>query len=120
MADIAAGDVTYSIDKEFVLADLPLRVKRVAITFGDGSDTYPTGGVPLTFSSMGINNEVVAFLLEEADAGNGFVYKFDRSAETIRVYQGDNDNASDGPLVELAGGSATPAEATVTALVIGW
>ena len=113
MADIAAGDVTYVTIQSNVDGGRGARNTVTDITFGDGVDTYPSGGVPITVGKIGapVSLETVNFV--EPDAGNGFVYKYDVSADTIRIYQGDNDNAADAPLIELVGGAATPAAATV-------
>jgi len=76
--------------------------------------------VPLTKGDMGSPNSIRTFTWVEPDAGNGFVYKFETSSEKVRIYQGDNNNAADAPLIELVGGAATPAAATVRANVIGF
>lgn len=123
MADIAAGDVTYALKDgaRVPKADNAGRKHYVyEITFGDGTDTYPTGGVPLTKGNMGLTEAIEEFYIMDAGSANGFVYKYDYDNEKIRIYQGDNDAESDGALVELAGGSATPAEATLIVKVVGW
>jgi hypothetical protein len=48
------------------------------------------------------------------------VYKYDLTNTKVRIYQGDNDNAADAPLIELVGGAATPAAASLIASVIGF
>lgn len=119
MADIAASDVTYSIlNKE--KQESGMNELNMTVAFGDGVLTYPAGGVPLTKGMMGCPNEIRTVNLFSPASANGFVYKFDQANNKIRIYQGDNDAGADGPLVELAGGSATPAAATLYAQVIGW
>jgi hypothetical protein len=85
-ADIAAADVTYSIlDQDMIGGAQQLNV--VSVTFGDGVDTYPAGGVPLTIGKMGCPTRVVSLnILDEANA-NGYLYKYDRTNNKIRVYQ---------------------------------
>lgn len=119
MADIAATDVTTTLISNNIHAS-GFRDVVADMAFGDGALTYPTGGVPLTKGDLGSPNSIRSFTLVEPDAGNGFVYKFDASAESLRIYQGDNDNVADAPLIELVGGVATPALATVRANVIGF
>jgi len=116
MPDIAATDVTYT--RERVVDKDGLACWTGSVAFGDGALTYPTGGIPADKGQFGFARFVDSFLITESN-GNGFVYEYDKSAETIRILQGDNNNASDGPLVELAGGSATPAAATLQVTATG-
>ncbi len=119
MADIAAGDVTYTLlNKEIV--DSGMRLFRMTIAFGDGALTYPANGVPLTAAKMGCPNEIRSVDLFSPASADGFVYKYDQANNKIRVYQGDNNNAADAALVELVGASATPAAATLYAEIRGW
>lgn len=120
MADIAANNVTYTLQ-----AGTEKRIQgkyeaQFSIAFGNGSLTYPTGGVPLAKASLGCPNSLEELVLLDPANANGFVYKWDKTNNKLRIYQGDNDGASDGALVELAGGSATPAAATLIAKVRGW
>lgn len=112
MADIAASDVTYSIIEESLLED-SFRKSIASIAFGDGALTYPTGGVPLTKAKLGMPNHLRSIKMVDPANANGFLYKLDLTNEKIRIYQGDNDNAADAPLIELVGGAATPAAATL-------
>lgn len=119
MADIASTDVTYVQKSSSVGSDMV--VHRVfSIAFGDGVLTYPAGGVPLLGGQLGCPNDVQSFKFVDSANANGFVYKYDFVNKKIRIYQGDNDAVADGPLVELAGGVATPAAATLYAEVSGF
>ena len=120
MADIASSDVTYTVEDESVEMGSNYQSKVVKLAFGDGSLTYPAGGVPLDKNKLGLPNVIKSLSFVDADDSNGFVYKYDAENEKIRIYQGDNDAGADGPLVELGGGSATPAAATVRVHVRGW
>lgn len=86
MADIGASNVTYSIVERKKGEDSYQRVVA-DVTFGDGALTYPAGGVPLTKAKLACPNSISDLIIVEGDAGNGYVYKFDASAETIRIYQ---------------------------------
>jgi hypothetical protein len=119
MADIAASNVAYVQTSKEVI-DSGMRKFVMTVTFGDGVLTYPAGGIPLTAAQMGCPNEVRTLNLFSPDSANGFVYKYDQANNKIRIYQGDNNNAADAPLIELASGSATPAAATLYAEIIGW
>lgn len=121
MADIAAADVTYT--NPSTAAQTVVQGRRVGvftIAFGDGTLTYPAGGVPMTKAKLGCPNVIEEFSLQDPASANGFVYKYDYANEKIRIYQGDYSEAGDGPLVELAGGSATPAAASLKVKVSGW
>ena len=121
MADIAAGDVTYALQEGTQSREDASRFRGVfKVDFGDGVDTYPTGGVPLTKADLACPNRIIELHFVDAASANGFVYKYDWVNEKIRIYQGDNDAGADGPLVELAGGVATPAAATLYVSVLGW
>jgi len=121
MADIAAGDLTYT--KQEGQDELTGGSKYRAvyqIEFGDGTDTYPSGGVALTKGDLGCPNALESLMFVEDNAGDGYMYKFDKSAETLRIYQGDNNNASDAPAVELVAGTDAVAATTLLVEVIGW
>jgi hypothetical protein len=117
MAALVAGDVAYDIEAEQIL-DSGYRRRRVKISFGDGSDTYPTGGVPLTAADMGCANEIFSFILEDT-SDTGFIYKYDRANVKLKMYYADYDAVADGALVEVAN-TVAPAAADVYAIVEGW
>lgn len=120
MADIAAADVTYAVVNQHQQKVVQGRRQgKFSVAFGDGALTYPTGGVPVTKAKLGCPNIIESFIMEGTGA-NGFIYKYDQANEKIRIYQGDNDGVADGALVELAGGSATPAAATLYVIATGW
>lgn len=119
MADIAASDVTYSIgDKR--KEESGLRRNICTISFGDGSLTYPAGGIPLTAGKMGMGTSIKAFSFVSPSAADGYLYKYDLANNKVRIYQGDNNNAADAPLIELVSGSATPAATSLVAEVVGY
>lgn len=121
MADIAAGDLTYTLQAgtEQIAGDS--RYSAVwKIVLGDGVDTYPTGGVPITKASLGCPNDIEEFHIMDASDGDGYVYKYDYENDKVRIYQGDNDATADGPLVEFVGTSTVVAATTLYVKVIGW
>ena len=60
MAAIAAGNVTYTEQTgQKVLTGMPPRYRNVVnVAFGDGALTYPTDGVPLTLSGLGLTQSI--------------------------------------------------------------
>lgn len=120
MAAIAAADVTYTIRTGQDELTGSSKIRRVVeIGFGDATDTYPTGGVPLTKAKMGLPNVIESLTFVEASAGDGLIYKYDDSAATIRIYNADYDATADGALVEYTTASV-PAATSLIVDVIGW
>lgn len=87
--------LTYSADRQEVVGSQ--RVIRGTITF-DAS--YPTGGESFTPASVGLTqlNRLNVF------PSGPYVPAWNRStsAPLVLVYMGDNNNASDGPLIQVA------------------
>lgn len=116
MAAIAAANVTITPigkgTKEYSKSQV------VSITFGNGTLTYPTSGVPVTgIKSAGFPNTIGSVTIYAASPGDGFLYKYDPTNSTIRIYQAP----ASGPaaLVELTT-AATPAATTLLATVSGF
>lgn len=116
MAAIAATDVTYTLQRRMI-GESGYKQNLVKIDFGNGTLTYPTGGIPLTGSKMGLANAVLEVI--PYGSVNGFLYKYDQVNNKIMIFQGDNANASPAPGVELSG-AATPAAASLYLDVKGW
>lgn len=57
MTDLAAGDVSYSIDVKRI-GPRSRRYNKVTLTFGDAALTMPAGGLPLTNAKMGCPNSL--------------------------------------------------------------
>jgi hypothetical protein len=119
MAAIAASDLTYTLLSRDIDGGKGKRRNLLDVTFGDGALTYPAGGVPLTKGNLGCPNSLEEVELVNPASSNGFVYKYDATNEKLRIYQGDNDNAADAPLIELLG-AATPAAATLRLAATGY
>lgn len=119
MADIAASDVTHTVVSRARTASQGIN-NEVTIAFGNGVLTYPSGGVPLTGALMGCPNVVSDFDIVDAGNANGFLYKWDKTNNKIRIYQGDNTNAAAAPAIELVAASATPAAATLKGFARGY
>lgn len=63
--------------------------------------SYPTGGEPLTPAELGLRR-VDVVLFEQAA---GYSFQYDRSAQTVIVRHGDDNDTSDGPEVEVPNAS---------------
>ena len=112
MANLTVDNIV--VDAPRALQDLiPAGNRKVAVasvTFGDGVLTYPTGGVPLpSLGHFGFKHQV-DFVTPSEPGANGYVYKYDPAAHTLRIFGGGT---------ELVGETATPAAATVKLLMVG-
>lgn len=114
MTAIESTDVTVSVasdKRDIAHGAVQKNISLADVTFGDGSLTYPTGGVPLpAIGLFGFQREIQIGLIEEAPA-NGFHYKFDRANHTIKIFtQGVTTSAAtpdtneNGALVEDSAG----------------
>lgn len=119
MADIASTDVTYTVSNSKIGSNSRFKA-LIKADFGDGTLTYPSGGVPLTKANMGCPTVIEHFSFDDAANDDGYVYKYDRDAEAIRIYQGGYDGTVAGPLVELSGGTDTVAATSIYFNVEGW
>lgn len=113
MAAISGFD--YSLNHRAKVEGSPSYYEHeMTLDFGNGSDTYPTGGIPLDKQGLGLPN-YIRFLNVIDSSGDGFVYKYDAANEKIMLFVED-DNASE--LVELAN-SETP-QSTIIVQVAGY
>ena len=109
MADIAATNVTYTINER-------TRIGRkyfveATVAFGDGALHYLSGGVPLTNSKLGFRRGMDAFVVMES-GGNALLYEWDKSANTIRIFTEGR--------VEQTAGSTDIAATSLEVYAVGW
>lgn len=87
--------------------------KRVtALLAGDTS--YPTGGWPITLSTLGISTLID--LQVEGRAGYMLCWDGSKTAPKVQVFRGDNANASPAPGVEVTNGTNIAAAITSVAI----
>ena len=60
--------------------------------------SYPTGGEPLTSADLGFAAAPRDVRIEPK---SGYVFEYDAANQKVIVYYGDNNNASDGPLIQI-------------------
>ena len=121
MADIAAGDVTYTVQESTQGVDGASNWTAVyKVEFGDGTLTYPSGGVPLTKAKLGCPAHVKAISLLDANDASGLVVKLDYAGLKVRLYEGDFAGTADAALVELDSGSDAPAAQVLYVEVKGY
>lgn len=85
MANLAAGDVTYTILNKRKLDD-GRKMNRVRLAFGDGTATVPAGGIPLTIGKLGCPT-VVESLIVVDQGTSGYKFQYDQSAVKLVVMQ---------------------------------
>ncbi len=86
MTDLAASDVTVEVTRQdrYVLGKL--KMSKGAMDFGDGSKTYPRGGVPMpAIGYFGMNKAIIALQISD-ESGNGFIHKYDQTNRKIKVF----------------------------------
>lgn len=89
MAAIAASGVTYTLSGKGpgIVDSNGIRQNGVKIVFGDGASTYPSGGIPLSgLSAWGFPNTVGEVYLTDMSNGDGYIYKWDKTNNKLRIY----------------------------------
>jgi hypothetical protein len=87
MADIAASDVTVTIQKTGPIAGSYERRNKVKITFGDGALLYPANGVPMpAIEKFGMKRDLEDLILTDQDDANGIHWKWDKENKKLRAY----------------------------------
>ena len=91
MADLVAADLTYAgfdSNRNSHSTGYGYR-RRGTIAFGDGSDSIPAGGIPITKGNMGCPNEITSLKVIESSL-LGYKWQYDVSAEKLIVETGNN------------------------------
>lgn len=103
MALITTADVTYTMTDlgDGANAANPRVNRSVTVSFGNGSLTYPGGGIPLSGAKLGCPASVGSFVMLDSANSTGYVPKLDMTNLKIRLYQNDTA-ATLGPLIEVA------------------
>ena len=81
---VPEGSVTYTVHERVRLGKKHFNF--VKIEFGaDAHQAYPSGGIPLSESGLGMASNVNAIIFLESN-GNAFLYEYDVTANTIRIF----------------------------------
>lgn len=86
MADIASGDVTYTLVKQRK-EESGNKVINLTVAFGNATLTYPSGGIPLVAGKLGCPNNIADLIIDGPASGDGLVYKYDKANNKIRIYR---------------------------------
>ena len=85
MADIAAGDVAYTMMTRRNLGD-SRKLNRVKLVFGDSALDYPSNGIPLTKGKMGCPTVIESLVIVDKGV-SGYDFMYDQSAEKLVIFQ---------------------------------
>ena len=100
---------------EFVLRTM-VADRYVNIVEFDFDNNYPPDGEALTDANLGLNDDNLIVLCFPR---LGYVPEYDHAAQKIKVFYGDNNNASDGPAVEVADTTNLSTLTNVRVIAIG-
>lgn len=64
----------------------------------DFDSSYPTGGEALSDADLGLNDDNLEVLCFHR---NGYWFQYDKTNQKLLAYYADNNNASDGPAIEV-------------------
>lgn len=89
MADITAADVTYTVAPypkgSRLFARSPRYDNVVTLEFGDGALTYPTNGIPLSGSGLGMPSNIVEVVIVFSQFGGANFWTYDQENNTLRA-----------------------------------
>lgn len=85
MADLASGDVTYTMLNQRKLGD-SRSMNRVRLAFGDGALLVPANGIPLLKGKMGCPTVIESLVVVDQGV-SGYRFQYDQSAEKLVVMQ---------------------------------
>lgn len=92
MANIASTDVVYTLSTHKKMED-SRHIVTASLVFGNGTLTYPAGGIPLLKGSLGCPHSIDSFNVEDV-AASGYVFMYDRVNEKLRMFQSAAISAS--------------------------
>lgn len=85
MAALGAASVTYTMLNQRKLGD-HRNLNRVRLAFGDSSDTYSAGGIPLTIGKMGCPTVIESMVIVDKGT-SGYSFMYDQSEKKLVITQ---------------------------------
>jgi hypothetical protein len=90
MASFSSANVTYTINKATRLGDSKV-YNNITLTFGNGTLTYATGGIPISLGNCGCPNYI--WSMDIADAGtSGYAFNFNTLTQKLQIYTSGSHN----------------------------
>ena len=105
MADIASGDVTYTMITQRTLGD-SRKSNLVRMTFGDGALTYPANGIPILKGKLGCPT-VIESLIVVDQGTSAYRFQYDQSAEKLVLINPSHTHALHFNNADVADGATT-------------
>jgi hypothetical protein len=119
----AITGVSYSYSgKPKEIGESGYRTFYTQISFGDGTLTYPSGGIPLDFGKLGCPVDMRDIsILPDSSGVDGYVYKVDLVNKKLMIFEvpAASDLTSAAPLTELAN-TVAPAATVLKVVAHGW
>lgn len=78
--------------------------------------SYPTGGEAVTSNALGLGTILMAF---SPGTTSGYVFQWDNANNKLLAYYGDNNNAADGPLIEVPAATDLSSLTAIPLIAIG-
>src|ERR1035437_1522390 len=79
---------TYTLLKERVIdASSSEKQKKIRLQCGDGSLTYPTGGIPVSQALLGLPNSLESLVISDSYAPDGYFYRYNKTSGKIMIFQ---------------------------------
>lgn len=117
MAALSAGSVTYAVKNQRRLGNSKV-CNLIKLSFGDGSSTWPAGGLALDGGKMGCPNAVESVeIVSNYSAASGYVFNYNVATGKIEAYR-CAASANSAALAQATGDA--PAATVVDVQVIGW
>lgn len=105
--------LAFAISRYYPMEKGGVRRRIVAIT----ADTdYPTGGWAITPANVKLN----AITHIAAEPVGGYVFEYNDATAKLMAYWGDNNNAADGPLIEIPAGDNGVDTKVIKCYVVGY
>ena len=90
--------------------------RYLVISTVDFDSSYPTNGEALTDATLGLNDDNLdVFVFPRL----GYTFDYVKADQKLKAFYGDNDNASDGPQVEVANATNLATLTGVQVLALG-
>lgn len=120
MADIAAGDVTYT-DRKLEAKVGKFLHRKYRVQFGNATLTYPAGGVPLTLSKLGLTTHCqdLTCYVNVPSTQSLWVWNGSTTAPKLIGLEVNAAGGGDEGLIELDGAD-TPAAQDLEVTVLGY
>lgn len=116
MANLESTDVTVTLssrDKDIGRGRLNKNISIATVTFGDGSKTYPAGGVPMpSIGNFGFQR-AIDFAVPMVSTPDIYLYKFDITNHKLVMYDAGTSSEN------AAEYSGDPAERSVKLFLVG-